>query len=70
METFPRRSPSCLFCRSSQAGVCSDGPVAQKILETTIGAVCGKFLAINLRGNTREHGFIRSIVIFLYLKAW
>ena len=26
---------SCLFCRSFQAGLCSDDPVAQKILETT-----------------------------------
>ena len=24
-ETLPRRSPSCLFCRSSHANVCSDG---------------------------------------------
>ena len=36
METFPHSSPSCLFCRSSQTGVYSDGPVTQKILETTM----------------------------------
>ena len=25
---------SCLFCRSLQAGLCSDDPVVQKIMET------------------------------------
>ena len=34
-ETLPHRFLSCLFCRLSQAGVCSDDPVTQKILEAT-----------------------------------
>ena len=69
-ETLPRRFLSCLSCRLSHAGVCSGDPMTQKILEATIGAVCGKRLAGNLRGDTREPGFIRSLVISLYLKFW
>ena len=34
--------------------------MTQKILEATIGAVCGKRLAGNLRGNMREPGFMIS----------
>ena len=34
-KTLPRRFLSCLFCRLSQAGVCSGDPVTQKILEAT-----------------------------------
>ena len=49
-ETPP--SFSCLFRRSLQAGLCSDDPMAQKILETIISAVCGKCLAGNLKGDT------------------
>ena len=35
VETLPRRFLSCLFCRLSPTGVCSDDPVTQKILEAT-----------------------------------
>ena len=50
METRP--SFSCYFCRSLQTGLCSDDPVTLKILENTIGIVCGKHLAGNLKDNT------------------
>ena len=42
---------------------CPDDPLTLRILETTIGAVCGKRRARNLRGDTRELGYTGSQVI-------
>ena len=44
-------------------GACLDDPLTLRIPETTIGAVCGKSQARNLRGDTQELGYTRSQVI-------
>ena len=51
-------------------GECPDDPLTLRIPETTIGAICGKRQARNLRGDTRELGYTRSQVISRSPKPW
>ena len=50
-------------CSILVTGECPDDPLTLRISETTIGVVCGKRRARNLRGDTRELGYTRSQVI-------
>ena len=69
-ETFPHRFLSFLFFKLALADACSNGPVTQRILEITIGAVFGKRLAGNLKDDTRENGFTHSPAISRYTRFW
>ena len=50
-------------CSRLVTGECPDDPLTLRIPETTIGTVCEKRLARNLRGDTQELGYTRSHVI-------